>query len=307
MTKAAQQLEAVLEDVVRAGKRARRRGKPGDWHRLRTSSRKLRGALIAHAELFDPADEKKIEKRARQVTKLPADVRELDVALTNLAVLRAQAESRAERQAARKLRRRLRRERERLDRRARRRLERDRPVRRLARPLQKALRRAAREGRPDAPSSDAVATCARELLARREAIGDWDDDQSLHALRVAGKRLRGAFAARAEAGAGRLPVAVAQSLEQMHTLLGEHHDWSELGDRLDLERCKLLAEGARHRGLIGYELLLSRARDQQKARYDRYRAELHDRVPALVEAALGKPASNDNPVPVQALPAASAH
>jgi hypothetical protein len=55
-------------------------------------------------------------------------------------------------------------------------------------------------------------------------------------------------------------------------VLGEHHDWS----------------------VIGYEGLLARARQEQRTRYDLYRAELHDQIPAVVEMGLPLP---DPPAP----------
>lgn len=277
----AQQLKEALDEVVRSSRKARRRGKARDWHKLRTSSRRLRGALLAHAGLLEHKAQEKLSRRAKRITRLPAEVRDLDVALENLEVLHATAESAPERQAARVMRRRLRRKRDRQERRLRRRLERDRPVRALAHRLKKALAHVAADAHDDVPTAQVLQACAREVLTRRDALGDWDDDQALHALRVSVKKLRGALQAQAETGP-RPPRPLLATLQDVQTLLGEHHDWSELGDRLDLRRCKLLAEGARHHGLIGYELLLSRAREEQKARYDAYRAQLHDRLPALL-------------------------
>jgi hypothetical protein len=272
-----------VDELARASRRARKRGRARDWHKLRTSSRRLRGALIAHAGMFDRPEQEKLSRRAKKITKLPAQVRDLDVALDNLSVLRHQAESTPERKAAKEMRRRLERKRRRQDRKLSWRLERDRPVRALARRLTKALAHAAPEVHP-AHAGDALAVCARELLERRAGIGDWDDDQSLHALRVSVKSLRGALQAADGDRRARRPLLT--TLEETQTLLGQHHDWSELGDRLDLRRCKLLAAGARHRGLIGYELLLTRAREEQKARYDAYRTQLHDRLAELVAGLL---------------------
>jgi hypothetical protein len=74
------------------------------------------------------------------------------------------------------------------------------------------------------------------------------------------------------------------TLQRVQAILGEHHDWSELARRLDDRRRKLANKGARHRTLVGYEALLGRARQEQRARHEVYRAELHDRLSALLTA-----------------------
>jgi CHAD domain-containing protein len=307
-----EELKQAVDDLARASRKARRRGRARDWHKLRTGSRRLRGALLAHAGLLDRSVQEKLSRRVKKITKLPAEVRDLDVALQNLSLLRDQAESAPERKAAKKLRRRLERQRDRQDRHLRRHLERKRPVRALARKLKKALAHAGVESPDHARAAQALQDCAREVLQRRDGIGDWDDDQSLHALRVSVKKLRGALLAR-DAGPRRAERPLLTLLEDTQRLLGEHHDWSELGDRLDLRRCKLLAAGARHRGLIGYELLLSRAREEQKARYDGYRTQLHDRLAAAVSELLPERAPRGMVVAVPAgqepavSPAAAVH
>src|SRR6185369_16086831 len=112
-TEAGRQLEGIARELVKAGKKARRRGKPKDWHRLRTTSRRMRGALAAFADALDPALQPELARRAKKVTKLPGEVRDLDVAISNLRFLRDAAQSRDERRAANELLRRLERERER--------------------------------------------------------------------------------------------------------------------------------------------------------------------------------------------------
>jgi CHAD domain-containing protein len=251
---------------------------------------------MAHGGALEPAALKKLSRRAKKVTRLPAEVRDLDVALDNVAMLRDEVESTPERKAAKEMRRRLKKKRRSTDRKVRQQLERDRPVRKLARRLKKALARGSADGR-DLKGSPVVGVRARDVLNHRDAIGDWDDDQALHALRISVKKLRGTLQARGD-GQRRTMRPLLSTLQDVQTLLGEHHDWSELGDRLDLRRCKLLAAGARHRGLIGYELLLSRAREEQKARYDAYRAHLHDRLGTLVAALLPE----GTPVLVEAPP-----
>src|SRR5688572_1219676 len=153
MTAAARRLEAIARELVRAGKKARRRGKPKDWHRLRTTARRLRGALAAFATTLDPALQPKLDRRAKKITKLPAKVRDLDVALGNLQLLRGEARTRGERRAAKEMVRRLSGKRDRRERALRKRLARKRPVHRLAVRLKKALRHPAVPGRTEDPTA----------------------------------------------------------------------------------------------------------------------------------------------------------
>lgn len=284
-TEAGRQLQEIARELVKAGKKARRRGRPKDWHRVRTTSRRLRGALTAHADLLDPALRPKLARRAKQITKLPARVRDLDVALENLKGLRAQASESAERRAAKALRRRLERKRNRRERVLRKRLSRERPVRALAKSLRKALAHPGGAGRRRDGGLWALAAGARAVLEARTRVGEWDDPEKLHVLRVAVKKYRGALAAWAAVpGRARDHRAALVELQAVLTLLGEHHDWSELSRRLDQRRLTLAHDGARHRDLVGYEALLVRARKEQRSRHDAYRARFHDRLPDLVTA-----------------------
>lgn len=283
MTAAARQLEGMTKALVRAGKKARKRGKPKDWHRLRTTSRRLRGALAAFAAVLDPQLQPQLERRAKKITKLPAKVRDLDVALGNLQLLRGGAETSGERRAAKEMIRRLRRKRDQRERALRQRLARKRPVHRLAARLKKALRHPASPGRIS-DSTEALGRAGRVVLGRHAEVGGWDDDDKLHALRVAVKQYRGALAAWVDAHPGntREHRFALEALQKVLAVLGEHHDWSELARRLDIRRLALANDGARHRELVGYEGLLARAREQQRARFDAYRSQLHDHLPALV-------------------------
>jgi len=283
MTTAARQLEEMAKELVRAGKKARRRGKPKDWHRLRTTSRRLRGALAAFATALDPQLQPQLQRRAKKITKLPAKVRDLDVALGNLQLLRGAAETRGERRAAREMIRRLRRKRDQNERALRQRLARKRPVHRLAVRLKQALRHPAGPGRTG-DSTEPLGRAGRVVLGRHADVGGWEDDDKLHALRVAVKQYRGALAAWVDAHPGntREHRLTLEALQKVLTVLGEHHDWSELARRLDLRRLALANDGAPHRELVGYEGLLVRARQQQRARFDLYRTQLHDHLPALV-------------------------
>jgi CHAD domain-containing protein len=282
-TAAARQLAGIAKELVRAGKKARRRGKPKDWHRLRTTSRRLRGALAAFAAALDPAVQPQLARRAKKITKLPAKVRDLDVAIGNLALLRGQAETRGERRAAREMIRRLRGKRDENERALRKRLARKRPVHRLARRLKKALRHPVAPGRPT-DSSAALGRAGRVVLERHAALGGWEDDDKLHTLRVAVKQYRGALAAWVDAhpGSAREHRPALEALQKVQTVLGEHHDWSELARRLDIRRLALANDGAGHRDLLGYEGLLGRARREQKERFEGYRAQFHDHLPGLV-------------------------
>ena len=284
-TAAGRQLRAIARELVHAGKKARKRGKPKDWHRVRTTSRRMRGALAAFAAALDPALQPQLARRAKKITKLPAKVRDLDVALANLHLLRDGAESRGERHAAKEMLRRLGRKRDRQERRLRRKLARKRPVQRLATRVKKALRHP-----PPAPvteaSAEALGRTVGMVLERLAVIEGWEDDEGLHELRVAVKQHRGALAAWVEAQPGRFREQrpLLDTLQEVQTILGEHHDWSELARRLDARRLELANDGARHRDLIGYEALLARARKEQRARYESYRADLHDRLTVLLEA-----------------------
>src|SRR3989337_985267 len=89
--------DALVDDLRRAERKARKRGDPEDWHKLRTTSRRLRGALLPHAPTPDPDLHRWLTGRAKKITKLPTQVRDLDVALENLATLRAAAATKPER------------------------------------------------------------------------------------------------------------------------------------------------------------------------------------------------------------------
>jgi CHAD domain-containing protein len=282
---AARQLEAIARELVKAGKKARRRGKARDWHRLRTTSRRMRGALDAFPAALDPALQPRLARRAKKITRLPGDVRDLDVALGYLRLLRDAAQTRGERRSAREMLRRLHRERDRQERRLRRKLARKRPAQRLTRQLKKALRHPP----PPAPVTEdagARAETTRVVLERMAEIGGWEEDEKLHALRVAVKKHRAALTAWVEAHPGHLRQhrPILEALQKAQGILGEHHDWSELAGRLDQRRRKLSNHGARHRELVGYEALLGRARQEQRARYESYRTELHERLSTLLTA-----------------------
>jgi CHAD domain-containing protein len=280
---AGRQLEGIARELVKAGKKARRRGKPKDWHRLRTISRRMRGALAAFTSALDPALQPQLARRAKKITKLPSEVRDLDVAIGNLHLVRDTAQTRGERRSAKEMLRRLKGERDRNERRLRRKLARKRPVQRLASRLKKALRHPA-PPRPQSDDTEGLVATSRLVEDRLSALGGWEDDETAHALRVAVKQHRGALSAWVDAhpGHAREHRAALDLLQKVQTTLGEHHDWSELARRLDDRRRKLAYDGARHRELVGYEAMLGRARLEQKARYDAYRAELHDRLSALV-------------------------
>jgi CHAD domain-containing protein len=284
MTAAARHLEGLARELVRAGKKARRRGKPKDWHRLRTTSRRLRGALTAFAAALDPELQPKLARRAKKITKLPAKVRDLDVAVSNLQLLRGQTDARGERKAAREMVRRLRHKRDDNERALRKRLARKRPVHRLAVRLHKALRHPATPDPGADRSIGPLGRAGRVVLERHAGIVGWEDGDKLHALRVAVKQYRGALAAWVDAhpGHAREHRTALEALQKAQTVLGEHHDWSELARRLDIRRLALANDGARHRDLVGYEGLLARARREQKARFDAYQSQFHEHLPALV-------------------------
>ena len=285
---AGRQLRAIAKELVRAGKKARQRGKPKDWHRVRTTSRKMRGALAAFGSALDPALQPQLARRAKKITKLPAKVRDLDVALGNLHRLRDEAKTRGEKQAAREMCKRLGRKRDQHERRLRRELARKRPVQRLAASLKKALRHPPPPARVSEASAEALGRSSQEVLDRLAEIGGWEDDENLHQLRVAVKQHRGALTAWLEAHPGHLREhrPTLDTLEKVQTVLGEHHDWSELARRLDGRRRQLANDGAGHRELLGYEALLARSRQEQRARYEVFRAELHDRLSNQLEEPL---------------------
>jgi CHAD domain-containing protein len=279
-SEAERQLKSIARELVRAARKARRRGKPKHWHRLRTTSRRLRGALLAFAPALAPALRSELDRRAKKITKLPAEVRDLDVAIEHLAGLREAVETRDGRKAAREMLGRLKRKRKRGQRTARRRLARKHPAQRLASRLKKALRQGGSPPRPGVPG-DSLAEAAKEVLERRAAVTGWDDDQKLHELRVAVKKYRGALTAWMESNPGHVRAhrAALEGLHATQTVLGEHHDWSELARRLDARRLALANDGAGHRDLVGYESLLDLARREQKARHDAYLAQHHERLP----------------------------
>jgi CHAD domain len=272
------QLGELSWELERAGKKAQRRGRRKDWHRLRTTSRRLRGALTAFADAIDPALRPRLARRAKRITRLPARVRDLDVALRNLALLAAQAERGPERRAAAEVTRRLSRQRDRRDRKLRRKLRQDRPVRALARQVRQALERQGARRQPIARGNLALESCARDVLDRRAELGGWSDEAGLHALRIAVKKHRAALTAWAEAhGEAGDQRATLTTLQALLATLGEHHDWSELARRLDRRR-----QRARPRDQAGYRALLARARQEQKAWHQDYLARFHDQLPALV-------------------------
>jgi hypothetical protein len=274
----ARQLDELSRELERAGKKAQRRGKRRDWHRLRTTSRRLRGALVAFGGSIDPAVRPRLARRAKRITKLPAKVRDLDVALRNLALLADQAETGPQRRAAADMTRHLARLRDRRDRKLRRKLRRDRPVPTLARQIRKAVRPRAARRRQASQANGALDLCAREVLDRQAELGGWSDESGMHALRVAVKKYGAALAAWAEAqGQASRQRATLATLRALQTTLGEHHDWSELARRLDERRPE-----ARRRDQPGYRALLARARQEQKAWHQDYLARFHDQLPALV-------------------------
>jgi CHAD domain-containing protein len=278
----ADHLEALIDDLTRAEKKARRRGKPEDWHRLRTTSRRLRGALIAYREAFDDQSRDQLghwlARRAKRITKLPTKVRDLDVAMDNLAVLEAAAATSDVRRALKDLRRRLEKKRDRRGRALQQRLAREQPVAALTTVLRKTVRRRAAAGRLT-PAAAALDGCAATVLAARARIRRWNDDQAMHQLRVAVKKYRGALMALGSGQARPEAAAALEELQRAQQVLGEHHDWSELVRRLR-------ARQAAHQGkqAAAYRALVVRAEQEQRQRFERYRAEVHDRLAAALGA-----------------------
>jgi CHAD domain-containing protein len=264
-------LRELLKDLTRAAKKARKRGRPEDWHRLRTTSRHLRGALIAHADGLDPEEHRRVSREAKQITKLPTKVRDLDVALENLQSLRAGARSDAERLAARRGARAIGKKREKDARQARRRLDRKRPVAKLSRHLKKMGVSRGQAG----PTRAALESCAEEVLRRRSALRGWDHVDEVHRLRVAVKKYRSALMATNQ------HHPALGDLQRVQQVLGEHHDWSELAGRL----AKL---GSKKRHGAGYRTLAARARQEQRIRYELYQHDLDERLPRLVSAHHGR-------------------
>lgn len=291
-----ERLEVLVDELGRADQKARKRGRPEDWHKLRTTSRRLRGALIAHAPGLDVHLHAWLARRAKKITKLPTEVRDLDVALENLGELRARAESKPERRAARELMRRLEEKRRRSARRTRRRLERDEPVAALASVLRKAIRR--RSGATDpalAPAPESLEACAAVVLERHGAVRGWQDDVKLHDLRVAVKKYRGALAALVDVGPARPEQQAAlEVLQRVQQVLGEHHDWSELSRRL-AKRARKIGQSRKRSGRrkdgerslaekAAHLALRARARHEQRERYELYARELAGQLPEVVRA-----------------------
>jgi CHAD domain-containing protein len=170
--------------------------------------------------------------------------------------------------------RRLEKKRDRRARRLQRLLSREEPVAALTSVLRKALRRRAAAGMdPLAPSGQALDDCAAAVLVARAQVRGWQDDQPLHRLRIAIKKYRGALMA---LGDGRSDALA--ELQKVQQVLGEHHDWSELGRRLRQAALKS-RKGTRAQA---YQALLARAAEEQGTRFDSYRADWHDRLPSLV-------------------------
>jgi len=265
------QIAELGRELARAEKRASRRGRAEDWHRLRTTSRRLRGALLVHGEALGGELFARAARRAKRITKLPTEVRDLDVALENLAAL-VEASRGRERRAARKLLSALEHKRDRRAQNLARRLRRDRPARSLARKLRRGARRPAH---PETPPALTLERCAQGVLAARAGVQGWRDEQALHALRVAVKKYRGALMAVGEGSEERL--AALQTAQQ---LLGEHHDWSVLAGRL--RKREQAARGRKARS--AYRRLLARAEEEQRARFARYCAEVDDRLSSLIGA-----------------------
>jgi CHAD domain-containing protein len=244
---------------------------------------------MIYGPLFGGELERWISRKAKRITKLPTKVRDLDVAVENLAALGRTARSAGERRAADDLGRRLEKERDRRSRKLRRRLRRDQPAAALAAVLRKALRRRA------APLDDVAAVaprllegCARAVEDRRAEVGGWRDEKELHRLRVALKKYRGVLSAYSALQQHPQHDEVLALLKEAQQVLGEHHDWSELGRRLRDRAAELAAkadQGPRRRALLaGYLALHARVEQEQRGLYDTYRRRLHDRIPALVHA-----------------------
>ena len=277
-------LERLARQLERAEDKARRRGQAEDWHKLRTTSRKLRGALIAHAPGLDAHLHRWLARRAKKITKLPTEVRDLDVAMDNLRALADGAERKGERRAARALARRLKEKRRQSERAIRKRLKRDEPVAALASVLHKAVRRgthphASNGATASPPSGNALEACAQVVLERQAEVRGWQDGNRLHELRVAVKKYRGALEATHPG-----ETAVIESLQKLQQVLGEHHDWSELARRLGERAARLgrrtgKKKVARRAALVA---LRTRARAEQRRRYEIYLDEHADRLAALV-------------------------
>jgi CHAD domain-containing protein len=304
---AAVHLEPLVEDLKRAVKKARRRGDTEDWHRLRTTSRRLRGALIAFGPLLEPERHAWLARRAKRITKLPTEVRDLDVAIENVVVL-AHTRMKREQRAAKDMYDRLMRKRARRAKALQRQLRRRDPTAKLASVLRQAVRRGPGGREAPSPSPQALDACARAVLDRRAEVRGWRDDDTLHEVRVAVKKYRGALMALADA----TPESFAQgaalaTLQRVQQVLGEHHDWSELGRRLIDQHAKLASrKGRPTEKLAGYRGLTARAAREQKARYEVYRRELHDRLPELVAVHAGERRLRSVPLTPAARPIESA-
>lgn len=293
---AARQITTIASALERTARKAQRRGKRKDWHRLRTTSRQLRGALTAFSGSFDRSAQPRLARQAKRLTKLAAPVRDLDVALTNLARLADGARAAEEREAACDMAKYLSRQRDRRDCELRRKLRHEHPVEALARKVRKAVRRGEPPGASASPARAALDPCAREVLARRGDLGGWEDGEALHELRVALKKYRGALTAWSETQA---PApdreARLERLKELLDVLGEHHDWSELARRLERRLQALTEAGASPRPLTGYRKLRVRARREQRRRHRDYLIRFHERLPALVSSQADRPGTNEGP------------
>ena len=82
IARARQQLEKLLDDLQTIERRAQRRDDPEDWHKLRTTSRRVRGALQVFETLFPAAARPTLARKAKAITRRPGEVRDLETIRT---------------------------------------------------------------------------------------------------------------------------------------------------------------------------------------------------------------------------------
>lgn len=206
-------------------------------HQVRVASRRLREAVPVMAAGLTGIGRRKLERRLRRLTRALGPVRELDVALTDLAELSARwPETHA---ACATLEARLRAKRERAFREARSRLSGQR-VRRLREHVGALIDRLTDAG--DVAWTDALAVHlsrqAEALVAAVDSAGALYATEALHAVRIASKRLRYALELADETDVAAVGRLIGR-LKGMQDVLGRLHDLDVLasyGRELEIEQ-----------------------------------------------------------------------
>jgi len=214
------------------------------WHGLRTASRRLRGVLDVFVVVLPITKRAKIRKLARRVTKLPAKVRDLDVALELLSAAATTATDQYEERAIEELRTSFEKQRNRRVRKAQREIVQEQPTEHLVKLLSASV---PCDKTPKQSAAKLQANLEARLKSGRHKVliamerADDGNVEAAHELRLAVKRLRNTMLALLEQSSTK--SSPLRFLKQVQDTLGAHHDYGILEQHAQHRAKKLLAEG----------------------------------------------------------------